>query len=115
MIYYYTLSNFHWRNMKLPSFPSIRIYLMILSLGCYLLTILLMIFQSADQNFYKFFFLAGSIFLFFYFISYVFQYAPQEKNNQNTNEANWFGLSFSCLSHLESLGVEQCFRHIHIS
>ena len=75
--------------MNIPTFPSIRIYLMILSLGCYLLTILFLIIQNDHQNFYKFFFLAGSVFLFFYFISYVFQYTPREKNKQNnTNEAN---------------------------
>lgn len=81
--------------MNLPSFPIIRIYLMVLSIGCYLLTILFLTFKSADQNFYKFFFLAGSIFLFFYFISYVFQYTPREKSKQNTNEANWFDPSMS--------------------
>lgn len=74
--------------MNLPSFPIIRIFLMVLSIGCYLLTFLFLTFQSANQNYYKFFFLAGSVFLLFYFISFVFQYTPRQKNKQNTNEAN---------------------------
>lgn len=54
---------------------------MALSGGCYFTTYLCLEYIYGQSDLYKYFFLAGSVFLLLYFLSYAHQYTPDDDSD----------------------------------
>ena len=64
--------------MLISTFIKFRVLFLGLSIGSYFLTYLSLRYLEVLSNSYKYFFVAGSIFLMLYFIQYFLQFATEK-------------------------------------